>query len=88
MNVLFSIADAGINSTNLIELLQLIVEHIAHGISADRVALITIDQAKKKINDCELFETVKILIEASYNFFHRYNQTLHLVLSIIGAHSS
>lgn len=43
---------------------------------------------RREVTHCELFETVKVLIEASYNFFRRYNQTPDLVLSIIGAHSS
>jgi hypothetical protein len=33
-------------------------------------------------------ETVKVLIEAAYEFFRRYNQTPDMVLSIIGAYSS
>lgn len=43
---------------------------------------------RREVTHCELFETVKVLIEASYNFFRRYNQTPHQVLSIIGAYSS
>jgi len=43
---------------------------------------------RREVTHCELFETVKVLIEASYNFFRCYNQTPDLVLSIIGAHSS
>jgi transposase len=43
---------------------------------------------RREVTHCELFETVKVLIEASYNFFRRYNQSPDLVLSIIGAHSS
>ena len=43
---------------------------------------------RREVTHCELFETVKVLIEASYDFFHRYNQTPEKVLSIIGAHSS
>lgn len=43
---------------------------------------------RREVTHCELFETVKVLIEASYDFFRRYNQTPHKVLSIIGAHSS
>jgi len=43
---------------------------------------------RREVTHCELFETVKVLIEASYDFFRRYNQTPDLVLSIIGAHSS
>lgn len=43
---------------------------------------------RREVTHCELFETVKVLIEASYAFFRRYNQTPHKVLSIIGAYSS
>ena len=43
---------------------------------------------RREVTHCELFETVKVLLEASYDFFHRYNQTPDKVLSIIGAHSS
>lgn len=43
---------------------------------------------RREVTHCELFETVKVLIEASYDFFRRYNQTPEKVLSIIGAHSS
>ena len=43
---------------------------------------------RREVTHCELFETVKVLLEASYVFFRRYNQTPEKVLSIIGAHSS
>jgi transposase len=43
---------------------------------------------RREVTHCELFETVKGLIEASYDFFRRYNQTPSKVLSIIGAHPS
>jgi len=43
---------------------------------------------RREVTHCELFETVKVLIEASYDFFNRFNQTPDLVLSIIGAHPS
>ena len=43
---------------------------------------------RREVTHCELFETVKVLIEAAYAFFHRYNQTPEKVLSIIGAYSS
>jgi len=49
-DVLFSIAKAGIKSTNLQDLLNLIVEHIAQGTFADRVSMITINQSERKIN--------------------------------------
>jgi putative transposase len=41
---------------------------------------------RREVTHCELFETVKVLITASYAFFSRYNQTPEKVLSIIGAH--
>ena len=41
---------------------------------------------RREVTHCEIFETVKLLIEASYNFFHRYNQNPSDVLSIIGAY--
>jgi len=40
---------------------------------------------RREVTHCELFETVKMLIEASLDFFRRYNQTPEQVLSIIGA---
>lgn len=43
---------------------------------------------RREVTHCELFETVKVLIEAAYDFFRRYNQTPEKVLSIIGAHPS
>jgi transposase len=41
---------------------------------------------RREVTHCEIFETVKLLIEASYNFFNRYNQNPMDVLSVIGAH--
>ena len=43
---------------------------------------------RREVTHCEIFETVKLLIEASYNFFSRYNTNPQVVLSIIGAHPS
>ena len=43
---------------------------------------------RREVTHCELFETVKVLIKAAYDFFHHYNQTPDKVLSIIGAYSS
>ena len=43
---------------------------------------------RREVTHCELFESVKVLIEASENFFHRFNQSPDKVLSIIGAHLS
>jgi putative transposase len=41
---------------------------------------------RREVTHCELFETVKVLIESSYDFFNRCNQCPEKVLSIIGAH--
>lgn len=49
-DVLFSIAEAGINSANLLELLNHVVDNIVHGTSANRVTMITISTAEQKIN--------------------------------------
>ena len=49
-DVLFSIAEAGIKSTNLPELLTLIAGNIVQGTLADRVAMITLDLAEQKID--------------------------------------
>ena len=43
---------------------------------------------RREVTHCELFESVKVLIEASYDFFRRFNRCPENVLSIIGAHSS
>jgi transposase len=43
---------------------------------------------RREVTHCELFETVKVLLDASYDFFKRFNQTPDKVLSIIGAHST
>jgi transposase len=43
---------------------------------------------RREVTHCELFENVKVLIEASYNFFDRFNKNPENVLSIIGAHST
>jgi transposase len=40
---------------------------------------------RREVTHCELFTTVKELIEASYNFFARFNQAPVRTLSIIGA---
>ena len=41
---------------------------------------------RREVTHCELFESVKMLVEASLDFFRRYNETPERVLSIIGAH--
>jgi transposase len=41
---------------------------------------------RREVTHCELFQTVKVLIEAAYDFFARYNRSPEQVLSIIGAH--
>jgi putative transposase len=43
---------------------------------------------RREVTHCEIFETLKLLIEASYNFFSRYNTNPQVVLSIIGANAS
>lgn len=40
---------------------------------------------RREVTHCELFETVKLLLQASQDFFDRYDQTPEQVLSIIGA---
>ena len=40
---------------------------------------------RREVTHCEIFEAVKLLIEAPYNFFSRYNTNPKDVLSIIGA---
>lgn len=41
---------------------------------------------RREVTHCELFETVKALIEAAEDFFCRFNKTPEKVLSIIGTH--
>lgn len=40
---------------------------------------------RREVTHCEIFENIKALINASHNFFSRYNRAPHLVLSIIGS---
>jgi putative transposase len=40
---------------------------------------------RREVTHCELFETVQALLDASRDFFDRYNQLPEQVLSIIGA---
>jgi transposase len=40
---------------------------------------------RREVTHCELFESIKKLIEATNNFFTRYNQVPEKMLSIIGA---
>lgn len=40
---------------------------------------------RREVTHCELFETVRALLEASKDFFDRHNKSPHKVLSIIGA---
>ena len=42
---------------------------------------------RRDVTHCELFESVKKLVEATLDFFERSNQTPNSVLSIIGANS-
>ena len=41
--------------------------------------------SRREVTHCELFDSVKALLQASQVFFDRYNHMPHLVLSIIGA---
>jgi transposase len=41
---------------------------------------------RREVTHCELFETVKLLVTATRDFFDRYNQTPEKVLSIIGSY--
>lgn len=43
---------------------------------------------RREVTHCKLFLSIQAVIEASYDFFRRYNQCPEKVLSIIGAHSS
>ena len=40
---------------------------------------------RREVTHCELFTSVKELIDTSYTFFKRFNQTPDITLSIIGA---
>ena len=40
---------------------------------------------RREVTHCELFTTVKDLLEASYDFFNRFNLTPEMTRSIIGA---
>lgn len=40
---------------------------------------------RREVTHCELFESVKALLHAAQNFFHRHNKCPAEVLSIIGA---
>lgn len=43
---------------------------------------------RREVTHCELFETVKELLNASRDFFDRYNQVPERVLSIIGSRTT
>ena len=40
---------------------------------------------RREVTHCELFVSVKALVQATLNFFERYNQTPEKLLSVIGA---
>ena len=40
---------------------------------------------RREVTHCELFENVKVLVAAAYDFFERYNRCPWRVLSIIGS---
>ena len=43
---------------------------------------------RREVTHCELFETVTALLQATQNFFDRYNQIPEKVLSIIGSNAA
>ncbi|MEM6785734.1 MAG: hypothetical protein AAF624_18585, partial [Bacteroidota bacterium] len=45
-------------------------------------------QFRREVTHCELFESVKALVEAGLSFFRRSNATPERVLSVIGARSA
>jgi DDE superfamily endonuclease len=45
-------------------------------------------QFRREVTHCELFDSLDALLKAAQAFFDRYNQSLHHVLSIIGAHAA
>ena len=40
---------------------------------------------RREVTHCELFETMKALLAAGYDFFDRYNQCPERTLSVIGS---
>jgi len=42
---------------------------------------------RREVTHCELYETVKALLDAARDFFDRYNKTPERVLSIIGSNA-
>ncbi len=43
---------------------------------------------RREVTHCELFESIKALIKATYEFFNRCNQHPGIVLSVVGAQPS
>jgi transposase len=43
---------------------------------------------RREVTHCELFETMKALLSAALDFFDRYNQCPHRILSVIGSHAA
>jgi putative transposase len=43
---------------------------------------------RREVTHCELFETKQALLAAARDFFERYNQCPHKILSIIGSHAA
>ena len=43
---------------------------------------------RREVTHCELFASVQALLEATREFFDRYNRTPEKILSVIGAHSA
>lgn len=40
---------------------------------------------RREVTHCELFESIGLLLDATHEFFDRYNRSPERVLSIIGA---
>jgi transposase len=43
---------------------------------------------RREVTHCELFETMQALLVAAQEFFERYNQYPHKLLSVIGSHAA
>lgn len=43
---------------------------------------------RREVTHCELFDNIKMLVEAAQDFFARYNLIPQRILAVIGAHSA
>ncbi len=43
---------------------------------------------RREVTHCELFETKQALLAAARDFFDRFNQCPHTILSVIGSHAA